>query len=187
MIKEISNKYGGSLDASVQFKDYENNELAFNLYVQINEDIIMKMQPMPVEEMPEKDVTIEIDFDRVYKLVEIMEKDMRGAEIESPPWDKKPRFAPKVKQIFNGIKMFFEVRGIINDAKIYPEEAEGDVRKLIKEFFNMMLKSGFNDENNGEFSDDELKESSENFEDVDTEKGFFESKEAITGKVVIKR
>jgi hypothetical protein len=141
MIREISQAYGGNVDAAVQFKDYETQEVVFNLYVQVNEEDIMKMEPMLPEEMPEKDITIEIDFEEIYEMIYDMEKEMRGEETESPPWDRKPRIG-MVKGMTNGIKMWFKIRKIMNSAKVYPEESEKDVKTLFKAFLKMMMEGG---------------------------------------------
>ena len=144
LIKGMSEKYNGNVDVSVQFKDYNTSETVFNIYVQINENDIIKMKPMLLEEMPEQDVNIEIDFEKVYELISESEKEMGGERIESPPWDKK--FSPmgKVKEIKNGVEMYFKVKGIINSATITPESSEKDAKKLINEFFSMMMKEGMN-------------------------------------------
>jgi hypothetical protein len=114
--------------------------------VQVNENDIVKMTPMLPEEIPEQDIKIEINFDEIYEIIYESEKEMQGERIESPPWDKK--FSPigKVKEITNGIQMYFKVRGIINSATITPESAEKDVRKLLNKFMTMMMKEGMNDD-----------------------------------------
>ncbi len=75
--------------------------------------------------------------------------------------------------------MYFKVRGIINSAKIYPEEARGDVESLFKDFFSMM---GKGEGDNGGFE-------AENSEEGDVLKGTNEkdiwvSKDKITGELV---
>ncbi|MBU4069705.1 MAG: hypothetical protein KJ646_01875 [Nanoarchaeota archaeon] len=180
-IKKISEKYQGNVDAVVQFKDFETEEVAFNLYAQVNEDDILKLEPMLYGEIPEEDVRIEIDFEKIYEMIYSMEKDMQGEFIESPPWDReKIKPVQKIKDVTNGIKMYFKIRGIINSAKIYPEEARGDVESLFKDFFSMMGKgerdkNGF--EGGGSEDGDALKGTSEK-EDI------WESKDKITGEVI---
>ena len=174
-IRKISEKYGGNVNAVVQFKDYETDEVVFNLYVQVNEDDILKMEPMLVEEVPEEDVRIELDFEKIYDMIYVMEKEMRGAEIESPPWDRRARPLQKIKEITNGIKMYFKVNAIINSAKVYPEEAKKDVKTLFKTFFSMMMKKGMEGEDREDFEDEDKKE----------EKEVWESKEKITGEAIL--
>ena len=181
-IREISEKYGGELNAAVQFKDFETNEIVFNVEVKVNPEDIMIMEPKLPEEIPEKDVTMTISFDEVYDLIKISEKDMRGAETEYPPWDKKPRVKSSVNEFVNGIKMFFKVRKIINSAEVHPPEAEKDIRKLVKEFFSMMMNSNDNRED-GERPAEEGFKGEEEFKEEDL-KDFWDSKEQITGEVV---
>ena len=141
--------------------------------MQVNENDIVKMTPMLPEEIPEQDIKIEINFDEIYEIIYESEKEMQGERIESPPWDKK--FSPigKVKEITNGIQMYFKVRGIINSATITPESAEKDVRKLLNKFMTMMMKEGMNGDNK-----EEGKEQGQEREQNSKES------ESITGKVV---
>ncbi len=155
-IKEISEKYEGNFEGVVQFKDYESNEIIFNLYIQVNENDIFTMEPMLPEEIKEKDATIEIDFAPIYDMIYETEKDMRGAKIESPPWDNKGlQPVEKIKEIKNGIEMYFKVRKIMNSAKVYPEEAQEDVDLLFKTFFKMMMQEGDNKDGNQENIEEE--------------------------------
>ena len=140
-IKKISEKYGGNLDLVVQLKDFETNEVVFNLYVQINENDIITVQPMLPEQIPQEDARIEVDFQEVYDLIYTTQKEMQGEQIQSPPWDEKPK-NEGVKGVVDGVKMYFKVRSLLNSAKIYPPEAEGDVRDLIKTALKMVMKMG---------------------------------------------
>lgn len=170
-IKKLSDKYGGNIEAAIQFKDYAANEIVFNLYAQMNEQDILKVEPMLPEEVPQKDVTIEIDFEKIYEIIYISEKEMRGEELESPPWDKKPR-TEKIKEIFNGIKVYFKVRSLINDAKIYPESEEKNVRKMMKKVFTMMMKEEA-DKGEEDMSKEEKKD-----------KFPLEDRDDLTGKII---
>ncbi|MFZ5955653.1 MAG: hypothetical protein ACOYT4_04455 [Nanoarchaeota archaeon] len=173
-IKQISDKYNGNVDVTVQFKDFEKDEVIFNLYVQINENDILKMEPMLPEEIPEQDINIEIDFDKIYSLIDENQRKMEGERIESPPWDKKAQPSQKIKEVVNGVEMYFKVNNIINSARITPKSEEADARKLIKEFFSMMNKEGKN--NNPEENNEEKPD--------ENEQKIFESKDA-TGKVIL--
>lgn len=174
-IKKISEKYGGSLDIAVQLKDQESGEIVFNLYAQVNEDEILNIEPMLPEEISGEDIKVEINFEEVYDLIYEQEKEIGGAQIESPPWDRKSRPVQKIKEVVNGIKMFFKVRSIVNSAKITPEESRGDVKSLFNSFLKMMIEKG------GDMGADMEKEG-ENFAE---EKDIWESKEKITGEVII--
>ena len=150
-IKKLSEKYNGNFDLVAQLKDFEANEVVFNLYVQINEEDIITMQPMLPENNPQEDARIEIDFQEVYDLVYSMQKEMDGERIESPPWDRKSQEGG-IKQMTNGIKIYLKVRGLLNSANVYPAEAESDVRDLVKTVLKMMMKgeSGEGGEGEGE-------------------------------------
>jgi hypothetical protein len=138
-LRKAIEDYDGYLDVSIQLRDYEKEEVVFNLYVQINEEDIVKIKPMLPSQMPEVDVTAEIDFEDIYDLILAGEKDMRGEMTESPPWDRKARPVERVKQVVNGVRMWFKVRGIINSAKISPESSTKEIRSLGKTFIKMMM------------------------------------------------
>ena len=172
-IISLAEKYGGSMDISIQFKDLETNEVVFNIYAQVNEEEIIKITPMPPEEVPSKDVTVEINFEEVYELIESQEKEMDGNRIESPPWDRKAQPTQKIKEVVNGIQMYFKIRSIMNSAKITPEESEKDVKNLFKSFISMMMRGERNGEKGGE-------DKMENGEEADFDKMLEESNGEIS-------
>ncbi|MCK4997816.1 hypothetical protein KAS08_05945 [Candidatus Pacearchaeota archaeon] len=135
IIRRVADKYGGSLDAAVQFKD--GDEIIFNLYIEVSEEDILKMVPMLPEEVPAEDVRVEIDFNLVYDFILETEREMSGEEIESPPWVKRNNDF-SVGGIIDGIKMYFKIRKIVNSAEYYPAEAKGDVKDLFWEFAKIM-------------------------------------------------
>jgi len=140
-IRDITKNYGGSLDGVIQFVEPESGEIAFNLFAQVNEDVIMNAKPMPPEEVPQGvDVTIKIDFNEIYELIENSKKKMSGGHIESPPWDRKIQPVQMIKEVVNGVQMYFKMRSIIDGAEVSPESAKGDIKKLMKKFFGMMGK-----------------------------------------------
>ncbi|MEK6757637.1 MAG: hypothetical protein AABX88_00775 [Nanoarchaeota archaeon] len=157
-IRAIAGKYEGNLKVDVSFVDLETGEVVFNIFAQINEEDILKMKPSLPEET-EEDVTIKVDFEKVYELIMIGEKDMGGERIEYPPWEKQ-QFRPigKVKEIANGVKMFFKVRSIINSAEISPESAKEDVDKIFGTFFKTMLKGGPGDGEQQEESGEKIEQ-----------------------------
>lgn len=182
MIKTIAEKYGGSLDAVVQFKDLENNEVVFNLYAQVNENDIIKMTPMLPEEVSEKDVTVEIDFEKIYELIYSQEKEMRGEQIESPPWEeKKMQPVQGIKNMVNGVKMYLKVRSIMNSATFTPAESEGDMKKLFKKFFSIMQKEGGPGGEQGSTAGVEGNVT----EDKGAEEGVWGDKKVMTGEVIL--
>ncbi len=187
MIRTIVEKYGGSLDAVVQFKDLEKNEIIFNIYAQVNENDIIKITPMLPEEVGEKDVTAEIDFEKIYELIYSQEKEMRGEMIESPPWDRKTQPAQRIKNIVNGAKMYLKVRSIMNSATFTPSESEGDMKKLFKKFFFMMGKEGGpgGGDKGPEGGEEGMRGEGEKEGDMGAEAGVWEDKEVMTGEVII--
>lgn len=139
-IRELSGKYGGNLEGVVQIVD--GDEIIFNVYIEVNEDVIMVAKPMLPEETPKVDVTVKIPFELVFEIIEGGQKEMMGSHIESPPWDRKAQPIQKVKQIISGVKMYFTVRKIISSSEVIPTSAEEDVREFLKKMFNMAMKGG---------------------------------------------
>ena len=179
-IREISEKYGGNVDISVQFKDYETNEIVFNLYAQVNENDIIKIEPMLPEEVPAEDVKAEIDFQMIYDMIYDAEK-IQGQRTESPPWDKKSSPVQKIKELTNGVKMYFKMRKIMNSVKITPSESEKEVKNLFKKFMSMMMEG----EDKGNPEDDSSKKEEGDESGSGNTKDVWESKEAITGEVIL--
>jgi hypothetical protein len=156
LIRKMSEKYGGNVDVVAQLKDYSTNEIVFNLYVQVNENDIIKIKPMLPEEVPEQDINIEVNFDDIYNLISETEKEMSGERIESPPWGRKESIGTKVNNIANGIKVFFKVKSILNSAVITPEGADKDVNKLLNKFVMMMVKQDGGDNGQDKEQDKDL-------------------------------
>ena len=117
----------------------DNDQVVFNLYVQVNEKDIFNVKPMLPEEVPEEDVRVDIEFQKIYDLIYMQEKEMSGERLETPPWDKKIQPIQKIKEFAKGIQMSFKVRSIINSAKISPEASSGDVKSLVNSFFQIMM------------------------------------------------
>ena len=127
---------------------------------------------MPPEEVPEKDITIELDFDKIYDLILFTEKEMRGAELESPPWDRKPR-SSFVKGIIDGVKIWFKVRDIANSAKVSPESAKGDAMDLFQTFFKMFQQG------DGQEPENEQGQEEQKADEI------WETNEEITGNMIM--
>ena len=173
-IRKITDKYNGNLNAVIRFID--NEEVVFNLYAQVNEDDIMKVKPMLPEEVPQEDVRIEIEFQKLYDIIHMQEKEMGGQRIESPPWDRKAQPVQKIKDMVNGVKMYFMARDMLNSAKISPETNEKDARALMKSFFSMMMKSEKNSNNNPEIEKE--------MQDEMNNENLGEEKNSIAGNVI---
>jgi len=158
-------------------KEISNHRGEQILVILQNEDDIIKVKPMLPEDVPQEDARIEIEFQNLYDMIYLQEKEMRGERIESPPWDRKIQPIQKVKDVVNGVKIYLKARDMLNSAKISPVTSEEDVKPLMKLFFNMMMKEGRGSE---DFSEGE----SDN-EDLGGEKGVWEEKGENTGEVIV--
>ena len=113
-------------------------------------------------------------------MIYFSEKEMRGEETESPPWDKRPR-RNVVKGIVNNVKMASKMRKIIGSATVSPSSAEKDAKSLFKAFMKMTGKGEGDDRGSGE-GEYEGEDMSENKEGPGNEEpSSWESKEEITG------
>jgi len=167
IIEKMSEKYKGAVDMVVQLKDYTTNEVIFNLYVSVNENDIIKMKPMSPEEVPQEDIKIEIDFEKIYDMIHATQKDVEGERIESPPWAKATSIGTKLNEVKDGIGIYFKVKDILDSATITPAGSEKDVRKLLNKFFLMMMQQGNKDgEQNQDVSQKLDDASSKDFKEV---------------------
>ncbi|MBD3252521.1 hypothetical protein GF386_02215 [Candidatus Pacearchaeota archaeon] len=176
-LRKITDKYGGSLEASVQLKDYETGEMVFNINVNINPEDILYMKPSFPEEG--KEVTATVNFEDVYELVLFVERDMKEVHKETPPWiDDKKTAGETINEVINGIKIFFKVRSLINSAEYNPESAERDVKSLVRSFVWMMMTKNKDKDPPQDLTEEEK----EKLKEMQGE--LFGSKETITGEVI---
>ncbi|MBI4158704.1 hypothetical protein HY500_00415 [Candidatus Woesearchaeota archaeon] len=133
-IREFNEKYGENL--VVQFKDFDTGEVVINIYMRLNEEELIYFEPMLPSEIPAEDVRIEFD---VNKLLDIIEYEESGRiELESPPWDKRPRTGT-IKNVIDGARMFFMFMNLLNSAQASPSSAEGDAKFFVRNFFQVIL------------------------------------------------
>lgn len=156
-LRKVLKDYNGNIDSAIEFRD-SNGEVVFNLLVNINEEDIMTFEPKLPEDIEKKDVTVTLEYERLYDLIYTSEMEMRETRIESPPWDPAPReFKETFNDIKNGVKMFFKVRAMVNSAVVTPESAEDDAKELFKLFFSMMMKKG-DDRDRGPDNEEDMPE-----------------------------
>lgn len=170
-IQKLSEKYGGSFDVVLQFKDYEKEEIIFNVYVKIDQEDLIQITPMLPEDNPAEDVKVVFDYDKLYNLIHTSEKEMRGAELESPPWDRKPRLMSMVSKVSTFMALGNQVRALKSSAEYSPKSAEKDAKRFVDDFFMGMM-GGMNNEEPENKGDEEGKE-------------VWESKQSITGEVIL--
>lgn len=159
IIDSVVDKHQGNMNLVFQIVDFSNKEIIFNLYVQINENDLIKIEPMPPEEVPSKDVTVKIDFEEIYEFIYFQETNMKGEMLESPPWDRRIQPIGRVKDMVNGVRMYFRLRRLINSAEITPSESEKDIKSLIRRFVSVIAKDSNKEEmdriDTGKKSEDE--------------------------------
>ncbi len=135
-IKSFNEDYGENL--VIQFKDFDTNEIVFNVYMRINEEELIYFEPMPPSEIPAENVKAELD---VNKLLDIIEYEESGrVELESPPWDKKPREGNFVKRATDGARIYFMFRGLMNSLIVTPESAKADALSFVRNFFEVVMR-----------------------------------------------
>jgi hypothetical protein len=180
-IREMSSEYGGSYDVVVQFEDPQTEELILNLYVQIDEENILTVTPMPYAEVPQEDARVVLDFNKLYDLIETGEKN-NGDKLVSPPWNKKPETGV-FRGMKDGVQMFLKFNSFLNSAEYYPKSSEREMKMVMNRFLRQMLKGGDNSEG-GEGGEGE----SENGEGKEGENNNLPSgwddKDTLTGEVI---
>ena len=163
-IIETAERYGGSFDFVIQFKDYEADEVVFNMYVNINEQDIMKVEPMLPSEVGEVDATVVMDFALLYEMIFVSEKDMMGDHIESPPWDRKMKPVQKFKEIGNGVKMWNKLRVLKNSVVISPNKDKRMVEKMTEWVMEVVMRGSDKGERDEGFEEDKESEEGEGME-----------------------
>ena len=88
-IRKLSDKYGGSFDAIVKIVDSEGNGILYK-HVTINPDVIITSKTAADYSEEEIDVSLEIDYDRMYEYMEYISKDVQGTKAINADWDKNP-------------------------------------------------------------------------------------------------
>ena len=165
IIRGFNQKYGENL--VIQFKDFNTNEIVFNLYLRVNEKEIMYFEPMPYSEVLGEDVKIELDANKLFDIIEYGESGR--IELESPPWDKRPRVG-LVKNVVDGAKMYFMFRSLMGSSIATPSSAKEEALFFVRSFFDVVMGDGENREGEDDFDEGPPEE--------------WEDKEALTGEVV---
>lgn len=148
-LREAIEQYDGNLDVSLRLIEPDKS-VVFNLYVQVNEEDIMKIKPMPPAAQPAQDILLEVNFDEVYDLMDFIQREMEGGHLESPPWDRKPRrVTDTAKEMYNGIKVWFRVQSLIKAIEVTPKEQEEEMQDLMKAMVWKMMTKGDHNEGNG--------------------------------------
>lgn len=147
-ISAISNKYNGDMNGVIQIKDSSNEEIIFNVLLNINEKDIFKLKPLPPEEVKKQDIKLTFDFDKIYSFVYTTQKEIESNKIYTPEWDKSSNFGQKITETVDNVKIFFKISDLIGSAKIEPRKARGDVNLIVKTFVGSLLKNSGNNNNN---------------------------------------
>ncbi len=140
-IRSFNELYGESL--VIQFKDYAKNEIVFNVYAKIDETNLIYFEPMPPSENPSQDVLVEFDIEKLLDIIEYSESGR--LELESPPWDRKPR-TTFIESAVDGVKMYFMFKDMLGSAVTTPESAEKHAAFFTRMFFETVMGGGEEDE-----------------------------------------
>ena len=125
-IRDISDEFGGSADFLITINDDE--EILYKAMLTINPEIIFNFEIKDIDREP--DVTISVDFDFMYGIIEDIEKKM---ELERPPWDERPRIRETIKGAIDKGKMLAKITGAIATGKIEvsPLSQAGKVTQIL--------------------------------------------------------
>ncbi len=130
-ITDISDDFGGSAYFLITIND--NEEILYRAMLTINPEIIFNFEIKDIDREP--DVTISVDFEFFYEILEIMEKPI---DLEKPPWDKKFRVREKIKGAIDKGKIIAKITGAITTGKIEvsPISQVGKVTKVLTFMFD---------------------------------------------------
>ncbi|MEK6945446.1 MAG: hypothetical protein AABW63_01500 [Nanoarchaeota archaeon] len=192
-VRNLNEKYGENL--VLQLKDFETGEIAFNVYMRINENDLIYFEPMPPEQNPAENVKVELD---VNKLLDIIEFEESGrVELQSPPWDRRQETG-LVKGVVDGAKMYFMFSSLMNSIKVTPEGAKNSGKFFAKQFFEKVMGGGEKKDEGREGpggcqSEEECTEYCEDSKNAEECKQFmdeneqpesWENKASLTGKMI---
>lgn len=121
IVNSISEKYGG--EAKVIFNIVDGEEVVFNALITVNDEILIKMEPMEVYE-GEYDAKITFEFGFFYDMILTSEREMKGGHIEYPPWESRPVFGDMFKGMVDGVRMWFMIQGGIASGQIRAEPGD---------------------------------------------------------------
>jgi len=150
-IRDISDDFGGSADFLITIND--DDETLYKAMLTINPEVIFNFEVKNIDREP--DVTIRVDFDFLYGIIESTEKEM---ETERPPWDERPRMRERIKGAMDKGKMIAKITGAIATGKIKvsPLSQVGKVTKVLGFMFEQGPKEkGPRDEGSGEEGEEE--------------------------------
>ncbi|MCK5283608.1 MAG: hypothetical protein KAK00_09470 [Nanoarchaeota archaeon] len=130
-ITDISDEFEGSADFLITVND--DDEILYKAMLTINPEIIFNFEIKNIDREP--DVTISVDFEFLYEIIEMIEKEM---ELERPPWDERPGIREKIKGAIDQGKILAKITGAITTGKIKvsPVSQIGKVTKVLGFMFD---------------------------------------------------
>jgi hypothetical protein len=77
---------------------------------------------------------LNMDYDFFYDMIRAEERDMRGVQIEKPPWAEGVDISESIGGVVNGIRMWIMVQSAITTGKItsQPPESLYDVLNIMR-------------------------------------------------------
>jgi hypothetical protein len=134
-IKSFKGK--GYSNLALQFVDFDTKEVYYNLLIRINDKDLMYFEPMPVSQLPADYVGAQLD---VNKLIEIIEFEEKGkVELQSPPWDQRPR-EEFVKGVVDNVRMYFKFNSFMNTLKVSESKVNSESKFFVQKFFDLLMK-----------------------------------------------
>ena len=105
-IKRISDNFGG--DAGILFEVKESNETVFRMFLQVNNDVLVKMT-FPQTTPSNVDATVSMSYDFFYATMSTLVKDLEGSEIIRPYWEEQDFRPPEIDDAFIIIGLFTRI------------------------------------------------------------------------------
>ncbi|MBI4360257.1 hypothetical protein HY572_00615 [Candidatus Micrarchaeota archaeon] len=138
-IRSIANAFGG--DARIVLEVRDGDEVVLRNYNVINERDVMKVSFVD-EAPPDAKVTLVIEFDFLYSMMETIIKDLEGARTQGPWWEDQSERPHEFNEDLIPIRMFLGlVAGIFTgDIQVQPVDQLPAVISVISELMQVMPK-----------------------------------------------
>ena len=139
-INKISDRFDGGAEIIFQIED--EGEIAFQGLMEINPDIIMKIERVENYDGV-RDATMSVEFDFLYNIMSTVAKEVEGEHVEGPWWEDRNKHnggGKKVKDGWVAVKIVSKViLGLTSgDIQVDPGDKLDDIVLSLKDMVTMM-------------------------------------------------
>ncbi|MEK6925826.1 MAG: hypothetical protein AABW50_00965 [Nanoarchaeota archaeon] len=143
LIEKISNLASQYPDnnVNIQLIILDKTEAAYNMYIKIDANGLIKAQVMPLDKTPPVDIRIEISYSELYSLIK---KSAEASYKEYAPWEaSKIKIGDTIETTINWFSLQFAKNSFEGSMKITPSKSEKEIQELTE---NILKKISQEDE-----------------------------------------